>query len=153
MEVMTLRDTATVLAAGIAAAGATWYLVGDRSSAGAFPDDRIVAPPPPLPPVAGHVAGIGVLVLLGVLLVAIVRRRRETGPAVPGATALLVVAGVLAGLSWRVVTAATIGANIGGGLALMIVLPLAGILVLVAVGVLVAGAVRRRRPRAVAGPE
>ena len=58
------------------------------------------------------------------------------------ATALLVVAGVLLGAIGRIASAATIGANIGGGIAVLFGLPLVGVLVLAAVVVLVRAGVR-----------
>lgn len=112
-----VQRTATAFAAGVAAAAGAWYLMGDRSSPGTGPADGRILAPPPVPPAVEHVAGVA-------------------------AVLLLVVAGVLLGAIGRVASAATIGANIGGGIAIVFGLPLVGVLVLTAVVVLVRAAVR-----------
>ena len=135
-----VQRTATAFAAGIAAALGAWYLIGERSSPGADPADGRILVPPPVPPAVEHVAGVAaVLLLVAFLVLAIRRRRLVTGTS---ATALLVVAGVLLGAIGRIASAATIGANIGGGIAVLFGLPLVGVLVLAAVVVLVRAGVR-----------
>ncbi|MEQ3549163.1 hypothetical protein WIS52_01660 [Pseudonocardia nematodicida] len=133
---------ATVITTVLAAVGATvgtWYLVGDLTTVPAAdrPDRMVVLPE--IPPVVEHGAGV---LALGVLLGCLVAVAR--GVSAWLSVALVVVAGLLLGFTGRVVTAGVIGANIGGGIAVMVLVPVAAVLVLAA-AVTVGLAARRER--------
>lgn len=119
-----LRAVPVGLLAGTCAAVVAWFLIGDVSTASALADGTRAYDPPVLPWPVGVLAGAGLVCCV----LAVVRRWAVASPVV-----LCVLAGLLVGWAGRVITAASIGANIGGGLMLLIGLPLAGILVLVAV--------------------
>jgi hypothetical protein len=109
---------------------AAWWLVGDLSERGADDRDRMVRPvelPPVIETLAGVVAVLAVLAALVVVVLAWYRRRLPEWWA--GAVVPVCVAGAIVGAGWRVLTASTIGANIGGGMVLLIGLPLAAVLV------------------------
>ena len=107
-----------VLAA--AAPVATWSVVGDLSSPGITDPDYMFRPldiPGPVELVLGLVATAAVLGSVWVLVRAF--HRGEVDRAWSPVVVFPAVAGVVAGFSWRVLTAGGIGANIGGGLILL----------------------------------
>jgi hypothetical protein len=130
---------------------ATWWLIGDQSTvpAGAEPDYAIR--PWNISPAAAGTAGITSLLLATAMTVLIARAtalrkldRRWWAVLIP-----LLVAGILAGAGWRVMTAGGIGANIGAGLYVMFVGPIFAGLVAWAVAAtvyLVAHPARRPAP-------
>ena len=103
---------------------ATVWLVGDRSYTGPVEGGLDYAYRPIAVP-SSVLIGVGVAstVALGVVLFGL--RRSRTALA---ALACFAVAGVLLGLTYRIVTAGVIGANIGAGLALLGLVPLAAVL-------------------------
>ncbi|WP_226366653.1 hypothetical protein [Pseudonocardia sp. ICBG162] len=132
--------------AGLCAAVVAWYLIGDVGTA---PADGIRVLDPPLalevlPWLTGVVAGAGLVCCV----LAVVKRWAAASPVV-----LCVVAGLLVGWAGRVMTAAVIGANIGGGLMMLVGLPLAGILILVAVVTALVIARRAQRDARMSKPD
>ena len=133
LEGMNVRTAAAALA--IATPVATWWLVGDLSSAG-FTEDELDymfrAPDVPwfVEAVAGAVALAVVVVSVGVVGQALHSGslRREWLPTI----VLPAVAGVVLGFGARAVTAGGIGANIGGAMFIFIGLPLAVLLLMAA---------------------
>ena len=114
---------------------ATWCLVGDLSSEG-FTEDELdyMVRGPDIPWFMEVLVGglaVGVVVASAAVLGRAFYRgvlRRGWAPTV----VLLAVAGVILGLGGRAVTAGGIGANIGGGLFLVLGFPVAGLLVVAA---------------------
>ncbi|RBQ21378.1 hypothetical protein DP939_01280 [Spongiactinospora rosea] len=114
-----------------------WWLVGDLSAdvpPGA-PLDHSVRPPD-LAPWAETAIGAGALVVaagtLAVLVRASARRgfdRRWWATLVP-----LLAAAALTGFGWRVVTAGSVGANVGAGLVVIVGGPVVALLVLWSAG-------------------
>jgi hypothetical protein len=99
---------------------ASWWLVGDRSVVHQEPDDLdYLYRVPELPGWATAIAGLG-----GVALALATGRPLLGARATRRPAAVLLVAGVTYGFMARVVTAGVIGANIGGGMALLFGLPL-----------------------------
>lgn len=126
---------------GLVAAGpvATWWLTGDLSEPGGY--QRIVAPPELSERAALSTAVVSVAVLVASTTVVVAAWRDGQLDRRDGRAALPVLAaGVLAAVGARVLTAETVGANIGGGMVL-----LAGPFVLLPL--LVAGARGWRRAR------
>lgn len=128
-----------VAAAGLLLATpvATWWLVGDLSATvppGTSLDYTIR--PPAIAPWAERVAGIGALLVTGAALAVLVRgaRRRRFDRRWWAALLPAVAAGGLAGLGWRVMTAGTIGANVGAGLTILVGGPVVALLLLWAIG-------------------
>jgi hypothetical protein len=135
---------ALVLATPVAA----WWLVGDRSPrvpAGAALDYAVR--PFELNPAVERTAGILALTVVAVAAVVLVRATRRTlmDPAWWSVLAPLVVAGLVAGAGWRVITAGAVGANIGAGMTAMIGGPVCALLVLQAGLCLLLILVRRHR--------
>lgn len=123
------EETRTVAAgAGLVAATpvATWWVVGDRSSRG-FDDLDYIFRPLDVPLWVEMVSGAGAVavVMMGVFVLAEARRRGHLVAAQVRTLAHLCVAGAIMGAGWRAATAGVIGANIGGGMALLLGLPLA----------------------------
>ena len=137
---MTYRRAVVFALCGLpAAAVAAVWLVGDLSYTGRA-DGHLdyVAHPVAVPSVVITALGLGGAAGLALLVLALGRRS--------GVRAVLLCAtasGVLLGVTYRIVTAGTIGANIGAGLAIMFLLPTAAALLLVA---LVIAARQRSRP-------
>ncbi|WP_433872163.1 hypothetical protein [Saccharopolyspora sp. CA-218241] len=136
--------SAVVLLA-LAAPVAFWYVIGDQSSVSPDHADYLVEPLRLPSWVNGAVVAVTALVVLGCALVLLRESRRgRLGRRHGVVLGLLLVAGLLIGVSARMITAGVIGANIGGGIMLMVALPLAGALVLVALGYGVVSTIRRR---------
>jgi hypothetical protein len=129
-----LRAIPVGLVAGLCAAVLVYHLIGDVSAASALAEGIRAHEPP----VVGWPGALLAAAGLGGCGTAVVRGWALASPVV-----LCVLAGLLVGWAGRVMTAASIGANIGGGLMLGFGLPLAGLLVLAAV--VTAGVVARRR--------
>ena len=121
----------TAALGGVTAAIGTWYLVGDLTESPSHTDRML--DPPAVPPLVEHAVGIGALVALGAGRVTMLRAASRRAHRSMNQLILLVAAGMLLGLIGRMVTAGGIGANIGGGLAIMFGLPVVAALVLVAV--------------------
>jgi len=99
---------------------ATWSIVGDMSYKGDPNPDYMFRP---IPLTGGQELAIAAAALtvsaaaVGCAILAY--RRRLVGRADLGVALPLVLAGAYCGIAWRMMTAAVIGANIGGGMALM----------------------------------
>lgn len=116
-------DLAAALALVLAVPVLVWWLVGDLSFDTDTPDYLVR----PLPLSAQQETAAGMTALaVGSAAVAVLLRRGSVlrWPAARLPLAALVVAGVLAGFGWRVVTYGGVGVNIGGGLYLWFVAPL-----------------------------
>ena len=111
---------------------AAWWLIGDLSEPELVPGDlSYIARAPDIP--AWIVTAIGCIALvsaIGAIAVMLlgIRRGRSDGHWLPSVILLVIAGVVLAGIG-RVVTAGSIGANIGGGLAILFGLPFVAILV------------------------
>lgn len=119
---------------------AAWYLIGDLTRVPPDLQPSYLVRPPAVPATVVHIAGIVATVLAagGILVVLDSDRRHVDGRARRRTLMfLLLAAGLIAAYAGRVITAGTIGANIGGGLATMFFLPIAGVLVLIAIVYLV----------------
>lgn len=132
---------AALLALPAALVASVW-LIGDLSYSGPVDGGLDVAfRPVGLP--GGVVAGLGIGGLAVLALTARPALRRRGTRA---GWLLLAAAGALLGLTYRTATAGVIGANIGAGLALMFLVPLAVVLAGLAGWALLAGQRRDRRP-------
>lgn len=105
---------------------ATWWLVGDQSTVPASAEPDYAIRPWNISPAAEGTAGITALLLATAMTVLLARAsalrrldRRWWAVLIP-----LLVAGILAGAGWRVMTAGGIGANIGAGLYVMFLGPI-----------------------------
>ncbi|MEO3801161.1 hypothetical protein [Nonomuraea sp. B1E8] len=141
-----MGDTASPSGRGLLAAAAgcalavpvaVWWLVGDLS-ADVPPGtalDHLISPPG-LGPWAERAVGLGALVVAGVTAALLVRasRRRRFDRRWWAALIPVLVAGAVVGAGWRVVTAGTVGANIGAGLTIMLGGALVALLLLWAAG-------------------
>lgn len=138
------RAVAITLGLSVAAAVGTWGLVGpqraavhDPSGQGVVDDERdyVLRAPDVDPDVERAVGTVALAVAVAVAVVAL-----RPSSAAPAATARAVavvtalLAGVIVGGGGRIVTAGVIGANIGAGLVLLVGLPVAAVLLVVAVG-------------------
>ncbi|TDD00291.1 hypothetical protein E1292_29280 [Nonomuraea deserti] len=116
---------------------AVWWLVGDLSAS--VPPgtalDHVISPPA-IGPWAERAVGVAALLVTGVTTVLLVRasRRRRFDRRWWAALIPVLVAGAIAGAGWRVVTAGTVGANIGAGLTIMLGGALVALLLLWAAG-------------------
>lgn len=139
---MAPRITILLLVALVASAVSVWWLVGDLSEVDDPTADFMIRPPDLSSAEEGWIGGCA-LVLLAATLVALYSVHRTSGLSRSQRWALLfvVLAGGIIGVGYRVMTAATIGANIGGGLLLTVGVPVVAFL-LVRAGQLV----RRRDP-------
>lgn len=128
----------------------TWWLIGDLSFR---PDDPASLDymwrQPPVPPLLENGVGVVALAALIAALVVLVRENRchRLSAAWCIAVSLLGVAGVLSGGIERSVTGGVVGANIGGGIALFVGVPVTAGLVLIAIVVVSLDALRRSRDR------
>lgn len=124
-----LGSTLLVLACPVA----VWYLIGDLSESPLPPaQSDYLMRPVSLPGWVENTAGIVAIVLI-LACVALLYRQRTRGLTTPRTwitIALLILAGMITGFAERVITAAGIGANIGGGFMILVALPGAAILVL-----------------------
>lgn len=124
-RLLAVTGTAALLVAGSVA---SWWLIGDQSSS--VPPrtklDHLVRPPE-IPPAVERIAGVGgcVAVLAGVVSVqwaifrhGLARRWNLALAGVLGCAAFL-------GFAGRTVTAGVIGANIGAGLVMFVLAPIA----------------------------
>ena len=121
--------TALLLATPVA----VWSGVGDLDEKGADDRDRMFEPfdlPSVVESVAGVVAVLTV-VAAGVVLGLGWYRREVPQWAVQSIT-MVCAAGAIVGGGWRLLTATSVGANIGGGLMLVLGYPLAALLVMAA---------------------
>ena len=125
----------TGLAIAVAVPFATWALVGDQSIGGTDLDH--LWEPPQLSAGAERTIGVvsTLVVLAGVALLVVGRRRGRVAPRLLAMVGLLAAYGAALGAGYRVLTAGVIGANIGGGLVLL-ALPLLGLGCLAALAVL-----------------
>lgn len=139
-----------------AAPVAVWGLWGQQNEPGVPPSELDYAYRPwDLPPGLDTALGWGALVIMlaAAAILAGGTARRRLDARWWSVLAPLVVVGVAAGSGQRVLTAGVIGANIGAGITLLLVAPVAAALVLWAAGrgIWVFTHSRRRPPRA-AGP-
>lgn len=131
---MTSPRLAAVLALPAALLASVW-LVGDLSYTGPVEGELDVAVRPVgLPGGVVTGSGIGALAVLALTAPPALRRRGTRA-----GWLLLAASGALLGLTYRTVTAGGIGANIGAGLALMFLVPLAVVLTALACRALLAG--------------
>jgi hypothetical protein len=103
----------------IATPVATWWLVGDQSSAGTGLDYAVR--PIELDPAVERMVGIGsvLAVVVSALVLARASRRRQLDQRWWSVLVPLLLAGLIVGAGWRVLTAGVIGANIGAGLVIL----------------------------------
>lgn len=131
----TLLSAATVLVAAVPVAA--WGLLGQQNS-GELPASQLdyAFQPFGIPDGLDTVLGAIALVLAGVGATLLVRASRSGGMDKRwwGVLAPLVMAGVLVGVGWRVLTAGVIGANIGAGLVIFFGGPVVAGLLLWALG-------------------
>ncbi|QFY12251.1 hypothetical protein GBF35_41875 [Nonomuraea phyllanthi] len=133
------RNTVWMAAAGclIATPVAVWWLVGDLSAA--VPPgtalDRAIRPPA-IDPWAERAAGIAAVLVVAGTAALLVRasHRRRFDRRWWAALLPALAAGALAGAGWRVMTAGTLGANIGAGLTIILGGPLVALLLLWSLG-------------------
>ncbi|WP_433433394.1 hypothetical protein [Nonomuraea sp. CA-141351] len=134
------RNTGLVVAAAgcvLAAPVVVWWLLGDLSAA-APPGTELdhAVRPPAIDPWAERAAGIAAALVAAGTLALLVRasRRRRFDRRWWAALLPALAAGAIAGAGWRVVTAGTLGANIGAGLTILLGGPLVALLLLWALG-------------------
>ncbi len=125
------------MAVGLVAvtAVATWCLIGplDETAEPGRELDHVVEVPDP-PRWAELVVAVVAIALAGLLGRALVRAAGPTlRPRALGALALAAAAGLVLGGAGRLLTAGSVGANIGGGIALLFGLPTAVVLAGVAI--------------------
>jgi hypothetical protein len=115
----------------VAAFVASWWLIGDQTEASIRPGDiSYVMRAPDLPSVAVAAAGVVSIVVVAAIVLSLIvtrpraRARREAATVAALAGAAFVLAG-----SARMETAGSHGANIGGGMAIIVGLPVAVVLV------------------------
>jgi hypothetical protein len=141
-----MRDTASSRGRGLLAAAvgcllatpvAVWWRVGDQSPT-VPPGTALdyVIRPPVIDPWVERVIGIAAVLVVGGTVFLLVRGSRRGRFDRRWWAALLpaLAAGIVAGLGGRVVTAGTIGANIGGGLVIIVGGPLVALLLLWSAG-------------------
>lgn len=111
---------ATTVAGVLLAPVVTWWLIGDLTETRLNPD--YIVEPPTLTTAQESVLGIAATVFeFGALLVIVsALRRRLIGLDELQVAAPLLLAGAASGLAFRVVTAGTHGANIGGSMILLV---------------------------------
>ncbi|MBC9727566.1 hypothetical protein [Streptomyces sp. TRM68367] len=136
-----MRYQGTVLLAGAGlVAGvpvAAWGLMGQQNAEGFAASELDYAFEPWAVPdgVAALIGAAGLLAAgAGAALLVRASRRGTLDRRWWGVLGPLVVAGVIAGVGWRILTAGVIGANIGAGLTIMFGAPLMGGLLLWALG-------------------
>ncbi|MFD5629630.1 hypothetical protein [Streptomyces sp. NPDC127072] len=132
----TLLTAATALVAAVPVA--TWGLLG-RQDATEVPASQLDYAYRPLDISSGveTALGAGALLLAGVCAALLIRASRNGGGLDKrwwGVLTPLVMAGLLVGAGWRVLTAGVVGANIGAGLVVLVMAPAVAGLVLWAVG-------------------
>lgn len=112
----------------------TWWLVGDLSTASVAVDPDYAVRPLPVSPVTERSVGIASLAIAvgAVAVLTWATRRRALDRRWWTVLVLLVAAGGVVGLGWRILTAGVIGANIGAGLFIVVGGPLVAALVLFA---------------------
>jgi len=121
---------ALVVAASVSTLLTVWWLVGDLTEHNRSYDVDYLVRVPHVPAAATTFIGVialAMLVATATALVAVVMRHRISAAWAPPATAL-VAAGALLALVERSVTAGSVGANIGGGMALLFMTPIAAAL-------------------------
>jgi hypothetical protein len=104
----------------LATPAVTWWVLGDLSED--VPDPDYMYRPPRLTDgqeLAIGIAGTAVALASLVVVIGALRRRVVTPGEVMSAVPL-VLAAAFCGFAWRVVTAGVIGANIGGGMVLLV---------------------------------
>lgn len=122
-----------VCALTLSSAVAAWWAVGDLSEPDLFAPDYMFEPPEISGGVEAAIGVVGCLVTAGILIALVRARavetitRRQIVAVVP-----VVAIGVYVGFSWRVMTAAVSGANIGGALLMMAALVVVPLLAAVA---------------------
>ena len=116
-----------MLFALVATAVTVWWLVGDVDEVD-DPSADFMVRPPELSSSAERWIGGSALALLVATLLALVRTSGARSSH-RGAALLVVIAGAIIGAGYRVMTAAVVGANIGGGLMLMFGVPVVAFLV------------------------
>lgn len=112
----------------------TWWLVGDLSTASLAEDPDYAVSPLPVSPTTERAVGTASLALAvgAVAVLTWAARRQALDRRWWTVLVLLVAAGGIVGLGWRVLTAGVIGANIGAGLFVLVGGPLVAALLLFA---------------------
>ncbi|MEO7745842.1 MAG: hypothetical protein ABIV05_06390 [Actinomycetota bacterium] len=131
----------------------TWWLVGDLSTVSLAEDPDYALRPLPVNPTTERAVGIASLALAvgAVAVLTWATRRRALDRRWVKVLVLLVAAGGVVGLGWRILTAGVIGANIGAGLFVFVGGPLVAALVLFALARSVFLLVRAGRHHPLAG--
>jgi hypothetical protein len=116
----------------IATPVATWWLVGDRTESSAGTDLDYAVRPVELDPAVERLVGTGSVLTVAVTVLLLTRasRRHQLDPRWWSVVVPLLVAGVIVGAGWRVITAGVIGANIGAGFVVLVGGPLVAALLL-----------------------
>lgn len=112
---------------------AVWWVVGDLDEKGADDRDRMFRPFD-LPSVVENVAGVvGVLTaIVAFVILGVGWYRCQLPPWAVQSIAMVCAAGAIVGGGWRLLTASSVGANIGGGMVLVFGYPLAALLLIAA---------------------
>jgi hypothetical protein len=108
-----------VCVVGVLAAAASWWGVGDQSEArDAY--NRMIDPPRLAASTETTLGSAAATALVAVIVVmAVSTWRRRLDPSWWGVVAPVILLGIYAGWSYRIVTAAVHGANIGGGMVMI----------------------------------
>lgn len=119
------------IALGLATPVAVWWAVGDLDEKGADDRDRMFRPFE-LPSVVEDVAGVvaALVVIVASVVIGLGWYRRQLPPWGRQSITMMCAAGAIVGGGWRLLTAATVGANIGGGMVLLFGYPLAALLLI-----------------------
>ncbi|WP_405425885.1 hypothetical protein [Micromonospora sp. NBC_00617] len=116
----------------IAVPVATWWLVGDQSTVPVSVNPDYTFKPFDVTPRTQRTAGVAsaVLTIVALLMLARATRRKHLDPQWWRVLIPLLVAGLIVGYGWRVMTAGVIGANIGAGLVVLFAGPVVAALLI-----------------------
>jgi hypothetical protein len=118
-----LTEMAAAVCLVVVAPVIPWWIIGDQSIPGRNHDDLnyMIEPSILLPPWVEHTLGLtsAMVALASVRVLTHAVRQQRLDPRWCVVLAPFVLAGLMLGAGWRVVTAGVLGANIGGGLLVM----------------------------------